>query len=124
MLEGKGLTMHVLSATYSILPAVLKWGPANCVVYTFHQDVRKMDFFPTISHKTSFTFQLLLFSDAMGPEDESCMDKVKEMFPRSKLYHLKVGNLQEIKKNDIPYGSVLESIPKYLHKSPCACQIL
>ena len=27
--------MHMLLATYSILPAVLKWGPANGVVYTF-----------------------------------------------------------------------------------------
>ena len=40
------------------------------------------------------------------------MDKVKEMYPRSKFYHLKVINLQE--KNDIPSGSVLESIPKCL----------
>ena len=34
----------------------------------------------------------------MRPEDELCMDKVKEMYPRSKFYHLKVGSLQEIKK--------------------------
>ena len=34
----------------------------------------------------------------MRPEDDSCTDKVKEMFPRSKFYHVKVGNLQKIKK--------------------------
>ena len=54
----------------------------------------------------------------MGPEDESCMDKVKEMYPRSKFYHLKVDDLQEIYKTVIPSGSVLQCIPKYLHKLP------
>ena len=49
------------------------------------QDVRKIDFFMNSSHKTSFTFQLLQLSDAMRPEDDSCMDKVKEMYPRSKF---------------------------------------
>ena len=34
----------------------------------------------------------------MRPEDDSCMDIVKEIYPRSKFYHLIVGNLQEIKK--------------------------
>ena len=44
--------------------------------------------------KLSFTIQLLQLSDAMRPEDDSCLDNVKEMSPRSKLYHFKV----EIKK--------------------------
>ena len=36
MLGGKiGLIMHMVSATYSTLPAVLKRRPANGVVYTF-----------------------------------------------------------------------------------------
>ena len=35
MLEGKELIIHMVLATYSILPAVLKWRPANGVVYTF-----------------------------------------------------------------------------------------
>ena len=51
----------------------------------FHQDVGKIDFFPISSQlKTSYTFQLLQISDAMRPEDDSCTDKVKEMYPRSK----------------------------------------
>ena len=51
----------------------------------FRQDVRKIDFFPISSHKTSYTFQLLLISNAMRPEDDSCTDKVKGMYPRSKF---------------------------------------
>ena len=47
----------------------------------FRQDMRKIDFFPISSHKTSYTFQLLLISDAMRPGDDSCTDKVKEMYP-------------------------------------------
>ena len=35
MLGGKGLIIHMVKATYSTLPAVLKWRPANGVVYTF-----------------------------------------------------------------------------------------
>ena len=38
----------------------------------------------------------------MRPEDDSCMDKVKEMYPKSKFYHVKVSNLQEIKKMTYP----------------------
>ena len=49
----------------------------------FRQDVRKIDFFSISSHKTSCTFQLLQISDATRPEDDSCTDKVKEMYPRS-----------------------------------------
>ena len=53
------------------------------------------------------------------------MDKVKEMYPRSKFYHLKVGNLQEIKKALIyPQDRYLKSKPKCLHKSPYSFQIL
>ena len=51
----------------------------------FRQDVRKIDFFPISSHKTSYTFQQLQISDAMRQEDDSCTDKVKEMYPRSKF---------------------------------------
>ena len=51
----------------------------------FRQDMRKIDFFTISSHKTSYTFQLLQISDAMRPEDDLCMDKVKEMYPRSKF---------------------------------------
>ena len=43
----------------------------------FHQLLRKI-IFSKISYKTSVTFQL---ADAMGLEDESCMDNVKEMYP-------------------------------------------
>ena len=76
MLEGKGLIMRMLLATYSILPAALKWGPANGVVCTFAKMCVK-SFFPNLSYKSSFSFQLLQLSDAMKPEDDSCMDKVK-----------------------------------------------
>ena len=52
----------------------------------FRQDVRKIEFlFPISSLKTSYTFQLLQISDAMRPDDDSCMDKVKEMYSRSKF---------------------------------------
>ena len=57
------------------------------------------------------------------PEDESYMDKVKEMSPRSKCNYSKVGNLLKACKTDIPSRSVHESIPKGLHKSPGACRI-
>ena len=46
----------------------------------FHQLLRKIIFFSKISYKTSVTFQLFQLVDAMGLEDESCMDKVKEMY--------------------------------------------
>ena len=68
-----------------------------CLIY-FRQDVRKVDFFTNFSNNKSFTFQLLQIFDGTRPEDESCMDIVKEMYNKSKFYHLKVGNLQEIKK--------------------------
>ena len=71
-------------ATYSILPAVIKWRPADGVVYTFAKMCVK-SIFPISSHKTSFTFQLLQISNATRPDDDSCMDKVKEMYPRSKF---------------------------------------
>ena len=46
MLEGKGLIMHILLVSFSILPAVLKWGPAKGVVHVYLcQDVRKIIFF-------------------------------------------------------------------------------
>ena len=83
MLEEKGLIMHMLLVTYPILTAVLKWGPANGVVYTFAKMCVK-SIFPHFSHKTSFTFQLIQLSDAMRP-DASCMDKEKEMYRRSKF---------------------------------------
>ena len=84
MLKGKGLIIHIVLVTYSILAALLKWrldGKWRSI--HFRQDVRKIDFFPIFSHKTSYTFQLLQFSDAMRPEDDSCRDKMKEMSPRS-----------------------------------------
>ena len=37
------------------------------------------DIFRDISQKTNISSQLLLVSDAMGPNDDSCMDKQKEM---------------------------------------------
>ena len=61
MLEGKGLTIHMVLAMYSILLAVLKWRPANGVVYTFAKMCVK-SFFPISPHKTSNTFQLLCIS--------------------------------------------------------------
>ena len=51
----------------------------------FRQDVRKIDFFSISSHKTNYTFQLLLISDAMKPEDYLCTDKVKGMYSRSRF---------------------------------------
>ena len=36
------------------------------------------DIFQDISEKTNISSQLLLVSDAMGPNDDSCMDKQKE----------------------------------------------
>ena len=80
MLEGKGLIIHMVLALYSILLAVLKWRPANGVVYTFAKMCVKSFFFSISPHKTSNTFQLLLISDAMRPEDGSCLDKVKEIY--------------------------------------------
>ena len=38
----------------------------------------------------------------MGPDIDSCMGKMKDMYTRSKFYDLKVGNLQEINKNVNP----------------------
>ena len=84
MLEGKELIIHMVLAKYSILPAVLKWRSANGLVYTFAKMCVK-SIFPISSHKTSYTFQLLQISDAMRPEDDSCTDKMKEMYPRSKF---------------------------------------
>ena len=92
--------------------------------HTFAKICVKSIFFPISSHKTSYTFQLLQIFEAMRPEDDSCMDKVKEMYPRSKFKHLKVGNLQNINKTDIPSGSVLESIPKCLHNRHVHAQCL
>ena len=123
-LKEKELIINMVLVTYSILVTVLKWRPANGVVYTFAKMCIKSFFFSISSHKTSYTFQLLQISDVMRPEDDSCMDKVKEMYPRSKFWYFKVGNLQNINKTDIPSGSLLESFPKCLHKSPCTCQIL
>ena len=118
MLEGKGLIIHMVLAMYSILTAVLKWRPANGVVCTFAKLCVK-SIFQISSDKTSNTFQLIQISDAMRPEDDSCMDKVKEMYPDQNSSTLKVGYLyKKINKTDIPSGSVLESIPKCLHKSP------
>ena len=45
----------------------------------FHQDVRKVAL-SIFSHKTSFTIQMVQLSEAMRPEDDSCMGKVKECF--------------------------------------------
>ena len=45
MPEGKGFIMHMLLAKYSILAAVLKWEPANCVIYTFAKICIKSIFF-------------------------------------------------------------------------------
>ena len=84
-LEGKGFIIHMVLATDSILPAVLKWRLANGIVYTFAKMCVKSIFFPISSHKTSNTCQLLQFSDAMRPEDDSCTDKVIEMYSRSKF---------------------------------------
>ena len=66
--------------TYSILLASLKWRPANCAAYSFINSCVKL-FFSKISYKTSVTFQLFQLADAIGLEDESCMDKVKKMYP-------------------------------------------
>ena len=65
---------YMLLAMYSILSPVLKWCPANGVVCTFAKMCVKSIF----SHKTSFTFELLQLSDAMRPEDDSCMDKMPD----------------------------------------------
>ena len=43
---------------------------------------------PNFSHKTIFTFQLLQLTDTMRPEDDLCMDKVKEMYARSIFFSL------------------------------------
>ena len=71
MLEGKGLIIYMVLTMYFILPAVFNRRPANGIVYTFAK---------ILSPKTSYTFQLLQISDAMRPEDDSCTDKVKEMY--------------------------------------------
>ena len=84
-LKEKELIINMVLVTYSILATVLKWRPANGVVYTFAKMCVKSIFFPISSHKTSYTFQQLQISDAMRPEDDSCTDKVKAMYPRSKF---------------------------------------
>ena len=88
----------------------------------WHQLLCKIDF----SKKKILqnTFQVLHPSDAIGPEHKSRMDKVKEKYPKSNFYHLKVINLQDMCKTERPSGSVLKCIPKCLHKSPGACHIL
>ena len=73
--------MWMLLVIYSILLASLKWQPANCAAYSFINSCVKSIFFSKISYKTSVTFQLFQLVDAMGLEDESCIDKVKEMYP-------------------------------------------
>ena len=83
-LKEKELIINMVLVTYSILATVLKWRPANGVIYAFAKMCVK-SIFPITSHKTSYTFQLLQISDAMRPEDDSCTDKVKEMYPRSKF---------------------------------------
>ena len=72
--------MWMLLVTYSILLASLKWRPANCAAYSFISSCVK-SFFSKISYKTSVTFQLFRLADAIGLEDESYMDKEKEMYP-------------------------------------------
>ena len=81
MLEGKGLILHMVLATYSILPAVSKWRPANGAVYTFAKMCVKSIFFRF--HLIKQVTPTITLPDAMRPEDDSCMDKVKEMYPRS-----------------------------------------
>ena len=83
MMEGKRLAMHTctLKAIYSILAAVLKFGPTNGILYILDKMCLNR-FFPNSSHLTSFTFQLIHISHAMIPEDDSCMDKVTKMYPR------------------------------------------
>ena len=46
----------------------------------FRQDVHKV-YYSECSSKESSTFQLLQLSDAMRPEDDSCIDKVKKCTP-------------------------------------------
>ena len=85
--------------------------------------MHKIDFSDfNLYYKTSFTFQLLQLSDAMGPVYESGMDKVKEMTLCSPDQNsVTVGNLQVMNKTDIPSGPVLKCVPKCLHISPGAC---
>ena len=75
-LKEKELIINMVLVTYSILATVFKWRPANGV---------KSIFSPISSRKTSYTFKLLQISDATRPEDDSCTEKVKEMYPRSKF---------------------------------------
>ena len=69
-------------AMYSILLAVLKWRPANGVVYTFAKMCVKSFFFRFLLIKQVIlsNYIVLLISDAMRPEDGSCLDKVKEIY--------------------------------------------
>ena len=73
--------MQMLLVTYSILSASLKWRQANCAAYNFINSCVKSFFFSKFPYKTSFTFQLFKLADAIGLEDGSCKDKVKEMYP-------------------------------------------
>ena len=71
MLEGKRINYKygfsdIVHSGDCIKMATGKWRS----IY-FRQDVRKIDFFPISSHKTSYTFQLLQIADAMRPEDDS-----------------------------------------------------
>ena len=80
--------MHESSPGLIASESSFKWGPANGVVYTFAKICVK-SFFHVFSHKTRFTIQLIQLSDAMRPEDGSCMDKVNELYSRLKFYHVK-----------------------------------
>ena len=80
-LKEKKMILNMVLVSYFILATALKWRPANGVVYTFTKMCVKSFFSPIFPHKISYNFQLLRISDAMKPEDDSCTDKVKEMYP-------------------------------------------
>ena len=113
--------MRMLLVTYSILLALLKWRPANCAAYSFINSCVK-SFFAKFSYKTSFTFQLFQLADAMGLEDESCLDKVKKCTPDQNATTRKsVLIYKKCRKTGMPSGSVFLN---GLHKSPGACHVL
>ena len=76
---GEGLIILMLFGRNSVYQALKKRYPAKHVAHGSASSYPAYnDIFRDISQKTNISSQLLLVSDAMGPNDDSCMDKQKE----------------------------------------------
>ena len=73
-----------------------------------------------MSHQQVSFFKMSQYFNATRPEDQAM--NCAQMKRKACNPDLKVGNLQD--KDDLPFGSVLKIILKYLHQLPGACHIL